>query len=767
MSETSSISSRGSVDSSETVAAEVSSPDQFLRSFHGDGLVVLTAIIPDGPTHTETFTHLQDSKILTWIEGQEGQGRNIYHEVNPPTRPLSKKASKTDIAGLAWVHVDLDPAKDADWSAERTRLVALIKNSPLLPTVIVDSGNGFQVFWKLRDTIEGEPENLERFNIAVEEWFDADHCHNIDRIMRVPGTTNFPNKKKRDAGWEPRKAMLLHIDKGRSYEPADFEVFEGPLPGAFRAMLRKDEALRARWEGNATGLKDTTRSGFDFSMVSLLKNRGLSMDDTRRVLEIFEHGKLTEEKNKERYFSRMWKKAKGPSGPAIAGLLTSSTGAPLSNVANIIKLLTADAALQGRIAFNEFSQRMIARCPLPWDDGTELRDWTDTDDIELAAYIQAEGLNVATETVRQGVSAFAARNKFHPVVEYLGGLNWDSTSRIERWTIDHLGTSDCRYNREVGGRWLIGAVARVMKPGCKMDTALILEGPQNLGKSSALRILAVNSEWFTDHMPELGHKDSLEQLQGVWIIELAELDAMRRPEVSRVKSFMSAAVDRFRPSYGRRAVTFPRQCIFGGTVNPQEEAGYLKDSTGNRRFWPIECTSINLDSLASVRDQLWAEAVVAYHRGDPWWLNPQEQDELAAEEQEARRHEDEWEAPVERWIWATREYMRGEDGGPDGFEWHPRSAPLTVTTVAEVLEELFGLQPALHDTLKQKRTGQALRLIGFVKDKNKCHREHSGPGRPGQGEKRRWWRLPDDKVPSRPDDEAAPQEEDMGRFDDF
>jgi len=172
------------------------------------------------------------------------------------------------------------------------------------------------------------------------------------------------------------------------------------------------------------------------------------------------------------------------------------------------------------------------------------------------------------------------------VREYLLGLHWDGVPRIDRWLIDHLGAENNALNKAFGAKWLIGCVARVMRPGCKLDTALILEGRQGLMKSTALSTLG--SPWVTDHMPDLGSKDAMEHLQGVWIIELAELSSLSRVEAGRIKAFLSTPSDRFRPSYGRATANHPRQCGFAGSINPGG-SGYLPDETGNRRFWCVKC----------------------------------------------------------------------------------------------------------------------------------------------------------------------------------
>jgi predicted P-loop ATPase len=208
-----------------------------------------------------------------------------------------------------------------------------------------------------------------------------------------------------------------------------------------------------------------------------------------------------------------------------------------------------------------------------------------------------------------------------------------------------LGVDPTEYVRAAGSKWLIGAVARVFKPGCKCDCCLILEGPQGTLKSTALRTLG--EPWFTDDMPELGTKDASLQTRGVWIVELSELDSMGRADVNKIKAFMSRATDRFRPPFGRRPIEAPRECIFAGTVN---HSSYLRDETGGRRFWPVKCGLVKIDELRRDRDQLWAEARDLFRAGSNWWLDEKRIIEAAAEQQEERYEGDPWDGLIASYV---------------------------------------------------------------------------------------------------------------------
>ena len=223
------------------------------------------------------------------------------------------------------------------------------------------------------------------------------------------------------------------------------------------------------------------------------------------------------------------------------------------------------------------------------------RVWSDADDVRCAEWLQRREINVAPVIVSRSVGVVARDIRVHPVRNYLNSLRWDGTPRLETWTTTYLGAADTPLNRAFGSRWMISAVARIMRPGIKADHMLILEGPQGAKKSSALKALA-GEEWFTDELAEIGSKDAAQQMRGTWIIEIAELDAISRAEVSRIKAFLTRTIDRYRPPYERYVIAVPRQCVFAGSVNPDT---YLRDETGNRRFWPIRCGVIDLDALQS------------------------------------------------------------------------------------------------------------------------------------------------------------------------
>jgi predicted P-loop ATPase len=332
-------------------------------------------------------------------------------------------------------------------------------------------------------------------------------------------------------------------------------------------------------------------------------------------------------------------------------LITSpKSGEPRPLLANAELALRLAPEMRGVLSFCEFSLDIIVPKSkmTPWGSGGDTGPyrWTDNDNTQAAVWLQREhGIYVPSGVAAEAALTVARDRSFHPVKDYLDSLKWDGTSRIEQWLPLYLGTANNEYTRGVGERWLISAVARIYRPGVKADCALILEGAQGIRKSTALRTLA--PDWFADEISDFGSKDAAMQLRGVWIVELSELGGLNRSEVESIKAFMSRSVDHFRPPYGRICINSPRQCVFAGTTN---SATYLRDESGARRFWPVACTSIDIESLARDRDQLWAEAVDKYKVGARWWLDTADLVREAESEQMDRYEGDPWDGKIADWL---------------------------------------------------------------------------------------------------------------------
>ncbi|MFM9847081.1 MAG: VapE domain-containing protein [Hyphomicrobiaceae bacterium] len=339
------------------------------------------------------------------------------------------------------------------------------------------------------------------------------------------------------------------------------------------------------------------------------------------------------------------------------------------------------------LAFDELAQRPLLRAvTLPWqtDVGRELND--DTVRVIRHWIIECYGWEPSKENVTEAAHTLAFEAMFSPVRDYLDTPEWDGVERIDRLMPGYLGSPDGEYERQVGRKFMIAAVRRARRPGCKFDLVPILEGKQGTGKSSAVRILA--GEWHSDApLGSLENKDAGIALQNIWIMELGELATLARAEVDHLKAFVSRVADRFRPPYEKTSKTFPRRCVFMGTTNA---SGYLRDLTGNRRFLPIETGHIDLDALSRHRDQLWAEAATAEAAGETIEL-PRELWVEAAGRQSQRTVEDPW-------ISKLREYVERQD------------APQRLSST-QLLEEALGLHCSRQNQADAKRLRQAMTVL--------------------------------------------------------
>lgn len=307
------------------------------------------------------------------------------------------------------------------------------------------------------------------------------------------------------------------------------------------------------------------------------------------------------------------------------------TGTILSTRNNIVLVLENDPNLKGKIAYNEFSHRPVILEDLPWEHAKAGDLWGDDDEAALLHYLENVYKIDSVGKVRDALGVIMKRHRHHPIKEYLNGLEWDGKKRLETLLIDYLGVEDSKFDRTVTRKALTAAVARIFRPGVKFDYMLTLVGPQGAGKSLLLDKLG--QEWFSDSLTTVQGKEAYEQLQGVWIIEMSELTATRKADNEAIKQFLSKREDIFRVAYGRQISVFPRQCIFIGTTNDQD---FLKDRTGNRRFWPVTVDESrrNQGMIKELTkedvSQIWAEAVANYKKGEKLYL---EEDDIQLEAQ--------------------------------------------------------------------------------------------------------------------------------------
>ena len=312
------------------------------------------------------------------------------------------------------------------------------------------------------------------------------------------------------------------------------------------------------------------------------------------------------------------------------------------------------ARLRGVFGYNEFARRVEIIKEVPWGAQSGL-PVGDIDLTRMRAHLSREhGYDASKDDLIDAMSESAQRRRFHPVKEYLGGLKWDGRPRLDSWLAKYLGVEgdDMDYVAAAGRKTLVAAVARIYEPGCKFDHVLVLEGRQGLGKSGVCKVLA--GEWFSDFKMNVGDKDTVQMMQGKWIVEMPDLHATRQADIDMVKSFLTREVDEARFAYGRLPGRYPRQGIFIGTYNPGPGGTYLKDDE-NRRWWPVTCHAVvgrgfDFEGLKAVRDQLWAEAVVLYRKGEALKMDTESLQDAALAAQAARRAEHPWQQRVSEWI---------------------------------------------------------------------------------------------------------------------
>lgn len=324
-------------------------------------------------------------------------------------------------------------------------------------------------------------------------------------------------------------------------------------------------------------------------------------------------------------------------------------GAVTANALNPAIIMAHDPDIAPALAWNKFSDRpeVLPGRALPWGAPGPREVHLDAEWYPAAEWLRAVprvGAPFARGAVLDALGAAARLSPYDPLERYLRGLRWDGVPRIRTWLRDWLGAPDTEIVAEMGRRWLISGAARGLRPGCQVDSVLVLQGAQGLGKSSAFR--ALSRGWYSDRVGDPQQKDAMQELQGVWVIELAELESMRKHDLATLKSFLTRTVDVYRASHARDSIARPRRCVFGATTNQRQ---FLADPTGARRWWCVTVTrALPAEPFGAVVDQLWAEAVAEYDRGEPWHLTGHLAD-AAEDEAEDRREDSPWEDAIVRW----------------------------------------------------------------------------------------------------------------------
>ena len=393
----------------------------------------------------------------------------------------------------------------------------------------------------------------------------------------------------------------------------------------------------------------------------------------------------------------------------VASALVRRGKRPADCRENVLYCMQLDPLLMGLARMNDFTELLERSRPTPW--GREAGEWDEEDDLMLGEYLLREyNLMVkAPSTLRAGVRMAARLCRYNPVLDLIRSQVWDGINRLEHWMPDCLGVEDRPYTRLIGSCFIKGMVARALKPGCKFDYMLILKGPQGAKKSTVFRTLA--APWFTDNAIKMGDKDSLMAMQSIWLAESSELESMNKSETNAIKQFLSASEDLFRPPYGAQMVKRPRHAVFGGTTNAET---FLKDVTGDRRFWPLEVGELNLEALQEQRLQLFAEALHKLQSDDSeqrrTYPNREEEKELIFPEQERFKMTDVWEDIL-------YDYVNRSTPDKNDDPVAPVRAKREFFTTRELFEHALQIKADRIDGAKnmETRIGNCMRAIGFDK----------------------------------------------------
>lgn len=644
---------------------------------------------------TAMETHLDkliSARGVTVISGRGNGSKHIYVKSNQPLKPRrvsqsphkvkvkmpSSPASKADLATLGEADVKAGYRMRAAWEIS---IMGEGQQVVLPPSIHPDSGKPYVWEWVngkkeipiFEDTGASDAQILKKEKL--QDWTPVE----VD-LINSSLSDDIYEQITQGTGVEDRSAALFGVSIAMNRAGfntqeilsilTDQNYFLGEV--AYDHAKTTSRRRAAEWVMNFTVKKAESKADAtdDFEMVDADAEAVEVSSDVREIneslLEVDDWRTLIE-RNKQ-------------------------DGRPLNNLKNLLLIFDNLAEGEPFVAKDEFSVENQWIKEMPW--GVTIGNPIDEDDCRrIKEFLTRQyRMEPAVEKILEALLIRADKSRFHPVREFVLGLEWDGVERAETWLKTYLGAEGPdEYLRAVGLKTLVAMIARVFEPGCKHDHVLILEGNQGAGKSTTARILS--APWFSDSYLNVNDKDSVMNMHGVWVNELGELSAMNRSEVNTLKEFVSRQVDKIRPPYGRLSVKYPRQNIFIGTTNNRD---YLKDKTGNRRFWPVKIKKLKWKMLKADRDQLLAEAYAWWKMGEPLYLDTKEQDRLARIEQDLRLEHDEL-----------------QDALAD-FLNDPRSIIGKEFSFFELLENgpaaLGGLR---NDRATQMRIGNILRSLGY------------------------------------------------------
>lgn len=569
--------------------------------------------------------------------------RNMYFLPNAEFLEGARK--KENLSAVRFLHVDLDYK---DYLGDENEVADYVMDILLdgkkrpkgipLPTAISFSGGGCQAVWKLDEPLSiDKAEELNKALLFILQGGAG--THNADRLLRLPWTMNWLNDKKRADGREPALSWAFEpmdlTKPPRTYSVSDFrvklpkeaakpagkpparvtpvaEIEPLPLPDHLYEVLPPEpEWAEAIMTGNnPPGKAYASRSELVFAAIIWMLGKGVQPGHVLAIIvspDVGISAHVLENPNPRAYAHRQVVRAMAAIEIRTGGWpIRDGDDRPIRNFPQNIRYALAVLGVDAQR--NTFTQTDEFR-----GYGLDGRDLNDIVEILSSAFLRDLDFIAAPAYIKRELLAIAHEQQYHPVKDYLGGLVWDGTPRIDKWLADYCGAEDNELNAEFGSKLLIAGVRRIKQPGVKFDTMLVLEGAQGAGKSQIAQRLAIRDEWFCGSLDlKSDDKTKAEMMTRAWIVECQELDGMNKTTGQSLKKFLSTAVDMFRPAYARNASEFRRHCIILGTTN---ERTYLRDLTGNRRIWPVAVGKIDLERFTAEVDQLWAEAVVREANG--------------------------------------------------------------------------------------------------------------------------------------------------------
>jgi len=566
--------------------------------------------------------------------------------------------------------------------------------------------------------------------------FEAGRIHKTNRgfhlLYRHPGDLGTTAKKwhpgkgrcKTDTGFDTRGdgGYIIWWPAEGLNSIGDVEDI-GPVPELLLTSLRQYQATR-----NTNRERDPNGGVGEDRSADLLKRVGKDVRSGKADYEILRdhigHPHAASQADPGRAVQRAIDKARGDSGPRAVPAngasqeiqsaqelwklygLDAGKGAPYATADNVERVLSRSPEFSTDVIwYDSFRERVLTTWQVP--QGRSSREWSDDDDAYLLVHFQRtlSWHNLNQTALQSGLTAFLKKHRRNPLTEYLSSLQWDGVERLPTFLADAYDAPQDAYHSAVGRCWLTSMVARAFRPGCQVDTMVVLEGAQGIKKSTSLEILG--GEFYTSLPRGFGDVEFLQVMEGCWLGEIPDMASFRGRDLEHIKAFITIREDRYRRSYGRRAITRQRQTVFAATDNSGDWNG---DVTGARRFWPFICKTVNIDYLKTNRDQLFAEAVVRLNRGESWWDVPMV-DQI--EQADRRRFGDAWEELIERYVNEIPKRDHGETF------WVPRPEQLPELRVNDILQHALDIPPGRWDRGSQTRVAKCLQALGWRRSKRR------------------------------------------------